>query len=266
MTARTPFSPARVLAPTISLGLAWAIWELCCRAGWLNSLIFPPPSEFVPYLIDEGFAVGLGQERVSILDAFLSSFLRVAAGLAIGFVVALGLGSVLALSRFLSQMFLPLVQLLAPIAPIAWVPLALAVIGIGNASAVFVVFMGVVFILTIAARSAVENVRPEYLKVAKTLGASRSQLWRYVILPAIIPQVFTLLRVNFFAAWMAVLAAEMVGLRSGLGAVIMVGRESANAKLILVGMAMIGFAGYLIDTGLLLIQQKLFWWSGTTHE
>lgn len=255
----------KIVAPLISLCLAWGCWELLCYKQWLNPIIFPPPSQFVPYLIQEGFAVGLGRERVTILHAFVSSFLRVVVGLTIGFGFAVVFGSLLSVSKWFSLMFSPIVQLLAPIAPIAWVPLALAVIGIGNASAVFIVFMGIVFILTIATRSAIGNVRPEYLKVAKTLGANKRQLWRYVILPSILPEVFTLLRVNFFAAWMAVLAAEMVGLRSGLGAVIMVGRESANANLILIGMATIGFAGYAIDSLLLLIQKRLFWWGGTSN-
>ena len=74
------------------------------------------------------------------------------------------------------------------------------------------------------------------------------------------PQVFTMLRLNFFGAWMGVLAAEMVGLRNGLGAIIIMGREMFNANLILVGMALIGASGYAVDSLLLFIQRRVLWW------
>jgi NitT/TauT family transport system permease protein len=101
----------------------------------------------------------------------------------------------------------------------------------------------------------------EYLKVAQTMGATRRDMWLHVIVPFIFPQVFLLMRINFFAAWMAVLAAEMVGLRSGLGALIMVGRESANMKLVIFGMFLIGLVGYAIDVVLSAIQKRYLWWS-----
>jgi NitT/TauT family transport system permease protein len=161
---------------------------------------------------------------------------------------------------------MPLIRFAAPIAPIAWLPLGILLFGIGDKTAVFIVFMGTVFILTIATVAAVQNVDQDLLNVAASLGANRRQQWRYVILPAILPQVFTFVRINFFAAWMAVLAAEMVGIRNGLGAMIMIGRESANFNLILIGMFFIGACGWLIDSGLALIQRKLFWWRAWAQD
>ena len=85
-------------------------------------------------------------------------------------------------------------------------------------------------------------------------------MWTRVIFPAVLPQVFTMLRINFFAAWMAVLAAEMVGLKNGLGMMIILGREMFNTKLILLGMCMVGVTGYVVDTLLVQIQRKILWW------
>ena len=81
-----------------------------------------------------------------------------------------------------------------------------------------------------------------------------------MIFPAVLPQVFTMLRINFFAAWMAVLAAEMVGLKNGLGMMIILGREMFNTKLILLGMCMVGVTGYVVDALLVQIQRKILWW------
>ena len=81
-----------------------------------------------------------------------------------------------------------------------------------------------------------------------------------MIIPAVLPGVFTLLRLNFIAAWMAVLAAEMTGLRDGLGTVVMTGRNLFNSNLILLGICIIGITGFAVDRLLLFIQRKFFWW------
>jgi NitT/TauT family transport system permease protein len=182
-------------------------------------------------------------------------------GLTIGFIVALGLGVLVSMSRLLNRILYPIVQLLAPIAPIAWIPLGIILFGIGNNTAYFIVFMGTVFVLAIATVAAIQGVNPSLVKTAATLGANYKQQWLYVIIPSVIPQVFTLLRLNLIAAWMAVLAAEMVGLRDGLGAIIMIGRESSNPNLILIGMCLIGISGFIIDSLLLFIQNKFLWWN-----
>jgi NitT/TauT family transport system permease protein len=155
---------------------------------------------------------------------------------------------------------MPIVRVLAPVAPIAWIPLGLSLFGIGNSTAIFIVTLGIVFILTVATVAAIDGVDPELLKTARSLGAGKRHLWTHVILPAAAPQVFIMVRINFFAAWMAVLAAEMVGLGSGLGAMIMVGRQQFNADLILIGIVTIGLCGFLADSMLLLIQRRVLWW------
>ncbi len=154
----------------------------------------------------------------------------------------------------------PLLYILAPIAPIAWIPTAIVVFGISNVTAIFIVFMGVFFILTIATLAEIRRIPPEFLIVASNLGAGRFDRWFRVVLPAILPGVFTLLRTNFIAAWMAVLVAEMVGLRDGLGAIIMMGRNLFNNDLIMLGMVIIGVSGFVVDRSLMLISRRLIWW------
>jgi len=251
---------SRILSPAVTILVVWAVWEIAYHTKAINLTFFPPPSEFVPYLFREKFSLGLGPDRNHVGVAIVSTFLRVFGGLLIAFVLAFATGVAVCVLPFVDRGILPVVRLLAPIAPIAWIPLALVLFGIGNRSAVALVFMGTYPTLVIATVAAIQQVDPELLKTAATLGASRWQRWVFVTLPAALPAVFVMLRLNFIAAWMSVLAAEMVGLRDGLGALILVGREGADAKLILVGMALIGLSGFLIDSILVFLQRRFLWW------
>ncbi len=237
-----------------------ALWELAAASGWSGSVLFPPPSAFLSYAVESDFRVGFGAEAMPIPAAIVVSALRVLAGLAIGFAAAVATGILISASGAFADMVMPVVRGLAPIAPIAWIPLGIVLFGIGNPTAVFVVFMGVYFILTISTVASVRAVDQRLIKTARSFGASKSQVWTRVIFPAVLPQVFTMLRINFFAAWMAVLAAEMVGVKNGLGMMIILGREMFNTKLILLGMCMVGATGYLVDTLLVQIQRKILWW------
>jgi len=253
-------STISIICAVISVAVLVGLWEILAYNGWEYTNIFPPPSHFLRDLSENGFRIGLGSDAAGIPASIASSFFRVFAGLGIGFVCALIAGMAISMSVWVKRFVMPIVELLAPIAPIAWIPLALVVFGIGNQTAIFIVFMGVFFILTIATIKAIETVPDHLLNVAKTLGAKRWQLWAHVTFPYILPQVFTILRINFIAAWMAVLAAEMTGLRDGLGAIIMNGRNLFDNNLILLGMCLIGVSGFFIDALLKWIQRKFFWW------
>ena len=252
------------IAPVLKAFVPWAVvilvWESAAAAGWSGSVLFPPPSAFISYAIESDFRVGFGGDAMTIPFAIVASALRVLAGLAIGFVAAIATGILISTSRTVSDMVLPVVRGLAPIAPIAWIPLGIVLFGIGNPTAVFVVFMGIYFILTISTVAAVQSVDSRLIKTARSFGASKAQVWTRVIFPSVLPQVFIMLRINFFAAWMAVLAAEMVGLKNGLGMMIILGREMFNTKLILLGMCMVGATGYLVDALLVQIQRRILWW------
>ena len=249
-----------VLKAFIPWAVVVAIWEIATANGWSGAVLFPPPSSFLRYALESDFRVGFGGDAMSIPVAIVVSALRVLVGLAIGFAAAIATGILVSASSAVADLVMPLVRGLAPIAPIAWIPLGIVLFGIGNPTAIFVVFMGIYFILTISTVAAVNGVDQRLIKTARSYGASRTQVWTRVIFPAVLPQVFTMLRINFFAAWMAVLAAEMVGVKNGLGMMIILGREMFNTKLILLGMCMVGATGYLVDALLVQIQRRILWW------
>lgn len=253
-------SEAVLLGMVSVLGL-WGLWEFLGRqTGSALAAVAPPPTIFLAALWEGSFKIGLGSQAVPVWRAVLSSLLRVLGGMAIAFVAAVATGVAMGASRKVTMLCSPLLHLLAPIAPIAWIPIALVVFGINNFAALFIVFMGVYFTLTIATLAEIDRLPEEYHIIAKNLGASTWQRWSTVVLPAVLPGVFTLLRTNFIAAWMSVLVAEMIGLRDGLGTIIMMGRNLFNSQLIMFGMLVIGLCGFIIDAILRLIGKNFFWW------
>lgn len=246
---------------TASVSLLVLAWELAGRSGdFAVTTVLPPPSQFLSMVIENDFRIGLGSQSATLDQAIVATFGRVFAGMALAFLAAIITGALISLSRFATWCISPFLYLLAPIAPIAWIPTAIVIFGISNATAIFIVFMGVYFILTIATLAEIRRVPEEYLQVAGNLGANPWQQWLFVTMPAILPGVFTLLRTNFIAAWMAVLVAEMVGLRDGLGAIIMMGRNLFNNELIMFGMLVIGVSGFVVDRIMALIGNRILWW------
>ena len=245
----------------LSCGLLVGIWEIA-GSNPANPVtqVLPPPSQFLPVLFESDFKVGLGSQSASIYQSVTVTLIRVSLGMAIAFVGSIACGLLISLSKWSEVFILPILGLMAPIAPIAWVPLALVVFGVSNLTAVFIVFMGVFFTLTIATVAEIKRIPEPLLMTAQNLGGGSFNRWRWVIIPAVLPGVFTLLRLNFIAAWMAVLAAEMTGLRDGLGTVVMTGRNLFNSNLILLGICIIGITGFAVDRLLLFIQRKFFWW------
>ncbi len=242
-----------------------SLWELAIARGWVQASLLPPPSSFLGYAVENQLRVGFGNDAMSIPGAILASVYRVLAGMALGFAAALVTGIAISKSGIASAALLPIVRGLAPIAPIAWIPLGIMLLGIGNATAIFIVFTGVFFLLTLSTVASVASVDQRLIKTARTFGASERQVWQWVIFPAVLPQVFTMLRINFFAAWMAVLAAEMVGLKNGVGMMVILGREMFNGNLIMLGICIVGVVGYAVDSFLLFVQRKVLWWQASSH-
>jgi NitT/TauT family transport system permease protein len=250
----------------ISIGMAIVVWEVAAALGWINTFILPPPHEIISVLSDETAfiapqaAAEVKPATIAIAEAVLATVQRVLAGIALAFVLSLTIGSLAFYFRIFGNLTMPTIALLSPVAPIAWVPLAIVAFGIGDPAAVAVVFLGLFFILTLAVVNTMKGVDQIYLNTALVLGATRFQLLRDVILPATLPSMLVIIRVNFFAAWMAVLAAEAVGVGTGLGMVIWAGRQMLNMKLTFFGMALIGLVGFLIDQLFVQLQKRVLWW------
>ena len=120
--------------------------------------------------------------------------------------------------------------MLAPVSPVAWLPVAIFLFGIGNGPAIFMVFIALFFTMTLATITQIDSVNRNYIDVARTMGASKRQIYTRVILPAILPGLLVVLRLNLFGAWMVVLVAEATGVGYGLGQIISMARNTFNPE------------------------------------
>jgi NitT/TauT family transport system permease protein len=203
---------------------------------------------------------GTGTNFLSVLEVILWTTMRVLGGLGLGFVLAVATGLLNRYNRIFGNITLPTITLLAPISPVAWLPVAIFLFGIGNTPAIFMVFISVYFVIVLATLNQIDTVPVSYIQVARIMGASKRQIFTKVILPSILPGLFMTLRLNLFSAWMVVLIAEAVGVGSGLGQIVMMARSTFNSSLVFFCMTLIGLLGFLVDQLLRIVQKRLLWW------
>jgi NitT/TauT family transport system permease protein len=257
-----------------SIGLFAGLWELMWAVGWADAKLLPPPHIFLGSIADQAkffntvsrWQIGAGQgsdaptPAMAVFYTILSTTGRVFAGLVIASVLAVSIGIGIRYFRLFGKLSLPTITLLAPVSPIAWLPVAIFLFGIGNGPAIFMVVIALLFHMVLATVNQIDNVNRNLINVARTMGASKRQTYARVIIPAILPQLFVVLRFNLFAAWMVVLVAEATGVGYGLGQVIMLARNTFNPSLVFFTIFLIGVLGFLFDFAMRLVQQKLLYW------
>ena len=175
--------------------------------------------------------------------------------------IAIPIGILMGWSKTAQSLFEPIFEMLRPIPPIAWIPLAILWFGIGDLQNQFIIFLGIFFPLLINTITGVKNVEHNVVRAARCLGASETEVLTKVVFRAAMPQIITGIRVGLGVGWMALVAAELVGATSGLGWLISDARSVLRTDIILVGMVSIGAAGLFIDQGLRMVAKKLLPWS-----
>ena len=260
-----------------SIGLFASIWEFCWWTGLSDPKLLPPPHVFLGNFADQlkffntatrwaiGINPGDGPTPLQALGITVASTtLRVLAGLLIASILAVTVGVLVRYYLIVDRLLLPTVTLLSPVSPIAWLPIAIFLFGIGNAPAVFMVVIALFFHMVLATISQIDGVNRNLINVARTMGATKWQTYRHVIIPAILPGLLIVLRMNLFAAWMVVLVAETTGVGYGMGQVIMLARNTFNPSLVFFCIALIGLLGFLFDLGLRMIQKRILYWMPET--
>jgi NitT/TauT family transport system permease protein len=199
----------------------------------------------------------LSGEMISDLWA---SFYRILLGFAVGAGLALPLGLAMGASTYMHDLFNPLVQVLRPIPPIAYIPLAILWFGIGNPPAIFLISLGAFFPVLINTIAGVQHVDSIYIRAARNLGAGRYALFRRVIMPAAMPYILAGARIAMGTAFICVIVAEMIAVNSGLGYRILEAREYFWSDKVIAGMFTIGMLGLAIDGGMNGLNAYLLRW------
>ena len=230
---------ARMVPPVIVIGAIIAIWWWVVARD--DSAIFPTPWAVVAgawELVADG----------TLFEHIGASLMRVGVGFGLALVVAIPLGLLMGWVTPAYRTLNPLFQMLRPISPIAWIPLAILWFGVGNLSPVFLIFISSVFPMIVQTTSGVHTIDRRYLRAAANFGVPRGVLFRQVVIPAVLPEIIIGMRIGIGVAWLVVVAAEMIALHSGLGYLIMDSRNAGNRyDLVVASMIIIGLIGLLLD-------------------
>jgi NitT/TauT family transport system permease protein len=258
--------------------VALAIWQWVAMNGWVNENVLPSPLEvarkWLAYLLPlQAFTDYTGEggwwswafSGELIIDS-LGSLYRVVVGFAVGAGLALPLGLAMGANRTVYAWFNPLVQLLRPIPPIAYIPLSILWFGLGNPPAVFLIALGAFFPVLMNTIAGVRQVDGIYLRAARNLGAGGNTMFLRIILPAAVPYILTGVRIGIGTAFIVVIVSEMIAVNNGLGFRILEAREYFWSAKIMAGMITIGILGLAIDIGMNRLNNHLLrWHRGLEH-
>jgi NitT/TauT family transport system permease protein len=172
---------------------------------------------------------------------------RVTVGFYLAVIFGIPLGILLGRVKRSQLLLGPMIQLLRPISPLAWIPLSMLWFGIGDPPAIFLIFLSSFFPLVVSITVASRSINPVYFQVAANFNFTRLEVFTKIILPAIVPAVATALRISITIAWVVVVAAEMIAVQSGLGYLILDSRNALRMDYVMAGMIVIGVIGLLLD-------------------
>jgi NitT/TauT family transport system permease protein len=229
----------RLFWPLLASALMLAMWHYAVR--WTATKIFPSPLE-----VEQGFAELL--HKGLLYRDILDSLRRVAIGYFAAIALGLPLGLLFGWYPAVNQVVNPVVQLLRPISPIAWIPVAIIFFGVGDYAAIFLVFLGAFFPIVVTCFDGVSNVPLIYRRAGRNFGLAPAQILARVVFPAALPQILVGLRIALGIAWLVVVAGEMIAVDSGLGYLIIDSRNSGKRYDLVVGaMLLIGVIGLVLD-------------------
>ena len=232
------------------IGALIALWWATVLAT--HSIIFPTPWAVVSgawELLEDG----------TLARHIAASLMRVGVGFGLAVLVAVPLGLWMGWVSGAYRTLNPLFQMLRPISPIAWIPIAILWFGVGDASPIYLIFISSVFPMVVQTTVGVHTIEKRYLRAAENFGVSRHTLFKRVVIPAVLPQIVVGMRIGLGVAWLVVVAAEMIALRSGLGYTIMDSRNAGNRyDLVVAGMIIIGLIGLSLD-GIMRLLEGFRW-------
>ena len=241
----------------IPIALILVVWFWVVGSGNVNTVVLPTPKMVWGTFVAK-FTTGV------LLKELLVSLRRVLEGYFLSAALGIGLGILVGLSNHARKLTEIIIQVIRPIPPIAWIPLVILWMGIGEGSKVFLIFLGGFFTNLINVSDGIRYTDVKLLEVAKVLEAPKVKVITKVIIPAALPNIFTGLRVSLGSCWTCVVAAELVASTSGIGYMISNARNYGQMDVVIVGMLAIGIIGKLMDIILKKIETKVLAWNGTT--
>ena len=252
----------RLLVPALLL----AGWEVFSRTGYLPPALLPAPSIVVHAWLDWIFAIDETTQSYAgkwIFDA-MASAIRVLSGFALAGALGVVLGVAIGWWKLAEKAIEPTLQILRPIPPVSWIPLAIIWFGIANKPAIFLVFLATFFPVLMNTIHGVKTVDRNLIRAGSMMGANERQLLLFIVIPAALPSIFAGLRIAIGVAWMVTVTAEMVAVKSGLGYTLWDSYYFLRYDIVLAAMASIGLLGFLSDLILKAVMGVVLHWQRTT--
>lgn len=246
----------KLLPPIILI----AVWQCLSSSGIIPAFKLPSPVSVFLGLRD---LIELGMPPGHPLHYhILHSLYRVFMGYVIAALTAIPLGILMGWSEKFRSLTEPIIELIRPIPPLAWIPIAILWFGIGSNSAVFIIFLGAFFPILLNTTSGVLSIDPLLIEAARTLNATDRDIFLKVLIPGAVPSVMTGMRIGIGIGWMTLVAAEFTGVKQGygLGYMIMTARDIQRPDEIVAGMLVIGVIGLCIDGCLRFVENRLIRW------
>lgn len=240
-----------------------AIWQVVGSRPGMQAMV-PSPTLVLDAWYDWVFGKAGGMSLNPYLGTWWSnveySSIRVIQGFTLAMLIGIPLGLMIGWSRLVATMADPMVQVLRPIPITAWLPFSIAVFGIRDLGSISLIFVGGFFAIVVNTTQGARDVDKNLMRAARMMGASSWTLLMRVVLPAALPNIFTGIRIGMGIAWTAVVAAEMVAVKSGLGYVLWDAYYVGRMDIVLADMASIGMMGYLSDRLIVLTERRMLRW------
>ena len=239
------------------------IWQASVEFGWLRRNVLPGPIDVVAIWYDLVTGATGAADRYSgtWLDHAFASTWRVFAGFGWGIALGIVMGLLIGLSRVVERVFDPSIQVLRNIPVTAWVPLSLVFFGIGNAPAIFLIGLGAFFPTVVNTMHGVRQIDVTLYKSARMMGANEREMIQRVILPGALPSIMTGVRLSMGIAWVLVVVAEILAVRSGLGYLLNDAYQFYRNDVVIAAMLSIGLLGFLSDRLVVLARDRLLSWN-----
>ncbi|WDR06138.1 ABC transporter permease [Devosia rhodophyticola] len=196
----------------------------------------------------------------TLLTAVWASLSRILIGYTIGTALAILIGSLMGWFRYVEYVFDPIVECMRPVPPLAYIPLIILWIGIGEESRILVLVITSFVVCIVPTFSGMKQVPKVYVEAARTLGASEATIFYKVAIPFAVPFIFAGMRVGMAASWATLVAAELVAAQSGLGYMLQAGRRFFDTSLVMVGIFCIGVLAFIMDRIFRTIQVRMSRW------
>lgn len=224
------------------------VWYLISKYSGINPILFPSPAKVLGAWI-ELFMRGLkgSTSDATLLMHIMASLRRFFIAYSLASVSAIISGMILGQFPGLFAYINPIIQLIRPIAPVAWLPFIVLLVGIGDVPAISIIFIAGFFPILLSTVSAVRHIEPLYLKVAKNFDLTQSETLFKIIFPAVFPQIALGLKQALATSWIFLVSGEMVGAQSGLGFLVMDSKNCIRPDALLATMLTIGIIGLLLD-------------------